>query len=244
MKRVIVASVGFNWNRTLRGIYGVGLYPNDTVVLVNSRPEKEDAVKAMDILKDRLSEIGVKVLELWLDPLEPFEFNVIRVRSTVERLIPCGVVILIAGGFRWIATVLIMSAVVLNTISDLGSKNRITVEKIRMEVEEEIEGATITDSKPLYIEIHYIPKLLNLTAEDYEILKIIGRGHGAEQGSATETPAMRIKDIARQSGRPRTTVARKLIRLEKMGLVIRETRGRSFTYRLTSVGKMLSINVD
>ncbi|MEM1731361.1 MAG: CRISPR-associated CARF protein Csa3 [Ignisphaera sp.] len=241
MKRIVVASVGFNWSRTLRGIYGIGLYPNDIVILVNSKPEKEDAVKAMNIIKDRLSEVGVKALELWLNPIEPFELNVARVRSLIERCAPCSVVILIAGGFRWITTVLIFSATVLNTIGNLA-RDSIIVEKIRIEIEEEIEGIDITDSKPLYIEIHRIPKLINLTIEDYEILKIIGQNQDIRQNSLTKKSIIKIKDIANQSGKPRTTIIRKLLKLEKIGLITREVQGRYYTYKLTDIGKMLAIN--
>uniref|UniRef100_A0A7C4H256 CRISPR locus-related DNA-binding protein n=1 Tax=Ignisphaera aggregans TaxID=334771 RepID=A0A7C4H256_9CREN len=236
MKRIVVASVGFNWSRTLRGIYGIGLYPNDIIILVNSKPEKEDAVNAMNIIKGRLSEVGVKALELWLNHIDPFELNVARVRSLIERYAPCSVVILIAGGFRWITTVLIFSATVLNTIGNLV-RDRIIVEKIRIEIEEELEGIDITDNKPLYIEIHHIPKLINLTIEDYEILKIIGQNQDINKKSI-----IKIKDIANQSGKPRTTIIRKLVKLEKIGLITREVQGRYYTYKLTDIGKMLAIS--
>ncbi|MEM1560290.1 MAG: CRISPR-associated CARF protein Csa3 [Ignisphaera sp.] len=236
MKRIVVASVGFNWSRTLRGIYGIGLYPNDIIILVNSKPEKEDAVNAMNIIKGRLSEVGVKALELWLNHIDPFELNVARVRSLIERYAPCSVVILIAGGFRWITTVLIFSATVLNTIGNLV-RERIIVEKIRIEIEEELEGIDITDNKPLYIEIHHIPKLINLTIEDYEILKIIGQNQDINKKSI-----IKIKDIANQSGKPRTTIIRKLVKLEKIGLITREVQGRYYTYKLTDIGKMLAIS--
>ncbi|MEM1731457.1 MAG: CRISPR-associated CARF protein Csa3 [Ignisphaera sp.] len=236
MKRIVVASVGFNWSRTLRGIYGIGLYPNDIIILVNSKPEKEDAINAMNIIKGRLSEVGVKALELWLNHIDPFELNVARVRSLIERYAPCSVVILIAGGFRWITTVLIFSATVLNTIGNLV-RDRIIVEKIRIEIEEELEGIDITDNKPLYIEIHHIPKLINLTIEDYEILKIIGQNQDINKKSI-----IKIKDIANQSGKPRTTIIRKLVKLEKIGLITREVQGRYYTYKLTDIGKMLAIS--
>lgn len=236
MKRIVVASVGFNWSRTLRGIYGIGLYPNDIIILVNSKLEKEDAINAMNIIKGRLSEVGVKALELWLNHIDPFELNVARVRSLIERYAPCSVVILIAGGFRWITTVLIFSATVLNTIGNLV-RDRIIVEKIRIEIEEELEGIDITDNKPLYIEIHHIPKLINLTIEDYEILKIIGQNQDINKKSI-----IKIKDIANQSGKPRTTIIRKLVKLEKIGLITREVQGRYYTYKLTDIGKMLAIS--
>ncbi|AFL66338.1 CRISPR-associated CARF protein Csa3 [Desulfurococcus amylolyticus] len=242
-RRVIVASVGFTSARVLRGIFGVGFYKGDIVILVNSFPRKKEAEEAMTTLRNESEKLGLKPVELWLNPEYPFEYNVACIRALVEEYAPCNTVFLISGGLRWLAMVLIMVAVALKTIGGVLGDRTINVEKIRVELEEESEGGGEGRLETRFIDIPVIPKLADITAEDYDLLQLIGSREYVTTGHvvklAESGAGWRIKELVESSKKPRTTISKKLQRLEKLGLVTREARGRGFIYRLTILGKIL-----
>lgn len=243
LRKVIVASVGFNWRRVLRGLYGIGFNPGDAVILVNSYPKRGEAEEAMNILKSRFEELGLNVAELWLNPENPFEYSVAQIRSLVEGYAPCSTVFLVSGGFRWLAMALIMAAIALKTIGEILGDKGVTIEKIRVELEEEAESVSGIELVTPYIEIPVLPKLAELTAVDYEMLRLLGSRRGARVRDvvrlAGEDVEWRVRELVESSREPRTTISRRLQKLERLGLVTREARGRGFIYRLTTLGKML-----
>ncbi|MEM1640521.1 MAG: CRISPR-associated CARF protein Csa3 [Acidilobaceae archaeon] len=225
--RAIVAGVGFNWRRVLRGFYGIGFNPGDYAILVNSEPRDNNAVEAMNILSSRLSELGLSTKEFWLDPTKPFEENVAIVRSFIEDRAPCTTVFLIGGGFRWLSALLMMTAMILKSISFVG----VDVEKIRIEIEEELESRAVS-VPTLYIEIPVVPKFVNISVQDYDVLKAI-----AKKGKA------RVKNIIDETSLSRTVVVKRLKKLLDLGLIKSETRGKGNLYSLTQLGVMLAHKV-
>lgn len=243
-RRVIVASVGFNWQRVLRGCYGVGLYPSDVVILINSLPSREDSKKAMSTLRDRFEELGLNVVELWLDPDEEFELNVARVRSVIESYGPCSVIFLVGGGLRWLTMTLIMTAIALNTIGGLLGEKSVKVEKIRIELEEEAESIDNIRLTTRYIEISTIPKLADIDAVDYETLKVLSETENSVKTQKIYRDLIergtRIRDLIEKLKRPRTTITRRLQKLERLGLISRKAAGRGLVYELTTTGKLIA----
>jgi len=228
LSRVIIAGVGFNWRRVLRGFYGVGFYPGDYAILVNSEPRESSAEEAMSILSSRLSELGLSIRELWLDPARSFEENVAIIRSFIEDNAPCTTIFLVGGGFRWLSTLLMITAMALKSISSIISVN---VEKIRIEIEEEVESRAVSIPAS-YIEIPVVPKLVNISAQDYDVLRAIAR-----RGRT------RVRSIVDETSLSRTVIVRRLKKLLDLGLVKFEIRGKGYLYSLTPLGAMIAHRV-
>ncbi|MEM1873849.1 MAG: CRISPR-associated CARF protein Csa3, partial [Acidilobaceae archaeon] len=163
--------------------------------------------------------------EVWLKPWEPFEASVAAVRSIVESRAPCSSVFLVGGGFRWLSVLLMITAMALNSV---GSFVGVNVEKVRVEIEEEAEDRAV-GLPASYIEIPVVPKLADITAQDYVVLRAV-----AERGRA------RVKSIAGDTGLSRTAVVRRLKRLLDLGLLRFEARGKGYLYSLTPSGVMLA----
>lgn len=231
MVRVIVASVGFVWDRVIRAIGRIGLSEGDVVLLFNSEPKVDKAVEAMDKIKKWVEDIFPDVVvELnWLDPRNSFEQNVALIRRKVEEYSPCRSWFLAIGGFRWLTLAVSYAAFAVHTIGELRN---IVVESLELELEEDTHSRdTIRKMFPTaeqrIIKIPVLIKLTNIDSQDIIILKAIANG------------TRKTKQLSQELKIPRATLQRKLNQLVKKELLTYEKKGRNYIYNLTSLAQII-----
>ncbi len=231
MKKVVVASVGFTWDRVARAVGRIGVGEGDAVLLFNSVPEVQQAIEAMERLRKWIEETysSVTVEVHWLDPRNGFEKNVAFVRKRVETYAPCRAWFLAVGGFRWLAIAISYAAFATYTVGEI---RRIRVESLELELEEDTRSRNVIrqlfpTQESRVIKVPILVKLADVDYEDLLILETIARG------------VRRAKQLSRELGIPRATLQRKLMQLVNKGLLTYEKRGRSYLYTPTPLAQML-----
>lgn len=230
-RKVVVASVGFTWERVARAVARVGVGGGDAILLFNSVPRVEAAERAMNSLVEWFSNVfsDVCVECFWLDPRDGFENNVAKIRREVERFAPCRAYFLAIGGFRWLSLAVAYAAFATHTLSHI---NKVVVESLELELEEDTRSRdAIRELFPTQeSRVIKIPVLLKLAEIDFEDLQIL---------KEIESGARRAKQLCKKLDIPRSTMQRKLVQLVNKGLLTYEERGRSYLYKTTPLAKML-----
>jgi len=231
VRKVVIASVGFAWDRVARSIGRVGVGEGDVVLLFNSIPQAPPAVEAMKRLRGWLAETypGVVFEDYWLDPRAGFEEDVAFIRRRVEAYAPCRAFFLAVGGFRWLALAVSYAAFAAYTV---GAIRKIRVEGLELELEEDAQSRDVIrqmfpTQESRVIRIPVLTKLADIDYEDLQILEKISSG------------IKRAKQLSKELGIPRATMQRKLVQLVKKNLISYERRGRSYLYTPTQLAKML-----
>jgi|UniRef100_A0A7J2TB19 CRISPR locus-related DNA-binding protein len=234
-RRVVIVSVGHNFERPFHAVARVGVGKGDVVILVNSMPITDRAEEVMKELSVKIGNTygGVIIETLWLDPRNQFEENIAVLRRTVERYAPCEVFILAVGGFRWLSIALLYLAQVLKSIDMVRGFKEIDFE---LELEEDTISREIIEKlfptqQTRVIRIPIIPKLIEITAQELKILETISNEKKRIKDILTYLNEQ-IMDMKRQ------TLQRKLRQLAKKELIVYRPAGKQYIYELTSLGKM------
>jgi CRISPR locus-related DNA-binding protein len=237
IRKVVVTSVGHAFERPYRAISRVGIGVGDVVILVNSFPISSQAQNTMKELKTRINEVYLNALveEVWLDPRNEFENNVASLRKAIEKYVPCRISILAVGGFRWLNIALLYLAQVLRSIAPIKNIAEISFE---LELEEDTFSREVMEKffptqESRIVKISIIPKLVELTDIELRILEAINMG---------KTKAKQILEVLRKQNIEitRPTLQRKLHQLVKKGLITYTPKGKSYTYSLTSIGRLFT----
>lgn len=236
VRKAVVASVGFAWERVLQAVGRVGLGEGDALLLFNSLPQVSRAVEAMEMIVKRVEEIypEVEVEAHWLDPKQGFEVNVASIRRRVEAYAPCEAFFLAIGGFRWLTLALSYAAFAAYTLSEA---RRISVKSLELQLEEEEHSREairrmFPTQEERTIRILSFVKLADVDLKGLQILELVNQGLRR---------AKQLKDELKASGLEMSgaTLQRKLTQLLKRGLLTCEKRGRSYLYSLTPLARML-----
>lgn len=232
MRKIIVVSVGFAWDRVVRAIGRVGLGEGDVALLLNSEPRVERAVEAMNKIKEWIDNVfpGVIVELYWLDPRNGFERNVAFIRRRVEEYSPCRSWFLAIGGFRWLALAVSYATFAIYTISEL---HQIKVESLELELEEDTYSRDVIRKMFPTAEqrVIRIPILIKLTSIDYQDLTIL---------KAIADGTKETRKLIQRLGIPRATLQRRLNKLIKKELLTYEKKGRNYIYSLSPLAQMLA----
>ncbi|MEM1746587.1 MAG: CRISPR-associated CARF protein Csa3 [Candidatus Nezhaarchaeales archaeon] len=231
MRRVVVSSIGFAWERVFRAVARIGLGEGDGLLLFNSLPKVDMAIEAMEMIKKRVEEVypGVSVGSYWLDPRQGFEVNVALIRRRVEEHAPCEAFFLAVGGFRWLALALSYAAFAAHTLSEM---RKIYVKSLELQLEEDLHSKELLKQmfptqEERTIRIPLLLKLADVDLEGLQIMELVGRG------------LKRAKQLEDELRMPKATMQRKLVQLVNKGLLAYEKRGRSYLYSLTPLARML-----
>mgnify|MGYP001773058412 CR=1 FL=1 len=252
VRKCIVVSVGLYPGNAKQALVRAGPVGGDVVFLVNSEPRTvpEEVLRgrrlqptaAMEALHRLINELDseVRVTDVWLDPRAGIVNNVARLRTLIEEEAPCKVTIGMAGGFRWLSTALMFLAL---TLSSMGQYVNVTMDKVFVMLEEESPSirALFKNVEERIITWPMIPKLVNVTRDEYEVLKLIGLG----KHRAKDIKHDLNKDCIRLSGCiSMATIQRILVKLVRKGLITYEKRGKAHYYELKPLGAMLVTKVE
>ena len=238
-KKCSIISVGFYPGNALQAL--AKTLPIDVVFLVNSEPKNERAMRAMEDIHKFINEFSSKVgsevttIDLWLDPKDGIVNAVARLRSTIEEYAPCSITIGMAGGLRWLSATLMFLAL---TLSSVGKYVGVTVDYVYTMLEEESRSirTLFRTIEERTIPWPTIPKLVDLTFDEYNVLKLIGLGKHRAKDIHSELN----KNCKRPSGCiSMATIQRILVKLVKKGLISYEKRGKAHYYDLKPLGTMI-----
>ncbi len=194
--------------------------------------------EAMETLHRFISEsfedLSIDIRDEWLDPRLGLVHNVALLRSLVEDLAPCRAVIVIAGGLRWLSAALMFLSL---TLATAGGFTNIKIEPVQTMLEEESPSIrALFKGTERIITWPFVPRLVDLTLNEYIVLKQIASG----RRRAKELHGELNKDCRRPRGCvSMATIQRILTKLVRKGLVTHEHRGKGFLYNLTPLGMML-----
>lgn len=230
-RKVILATVGFNYSRPWRAVASIGLEPGSLVIIVNSEPRTREAVDAVEKLKnmiiDAYGDLHVETRDVWLDPSNGIPRGVAKMRRVVEEAAPASAYILASGGLRWLVVSALLTAMALQTV---GVFRGIKVEMLRVDLESEAEGIDL-NIRPEMLQPLQLESVPPLATIDYKELLVVETLAGLGRA--------RVKSIARSLQVSRTLADRLLRKLESKKLISSEVRGRGKLYSLTDLGYML-----
>ena len=234
VRKVIVVSVGFRAEKVRDALIRVGVGIGDAVILVNSVPKAEEAVKAMNMLSEWIRNIHpeIAVESLWLDPRDGFEKSVAVIRRAVERFSPCRAVFMAIGGFRWLSIAITFAATATKAV---GRYRGVEVMGIEVELEEEASRSQqmremFPTQESRVVKVHTVPPIAWVLERELKILEAISKGYDTLK---------KLSEYQLQENISRETIRQKLIKLMEKGLIAVELRGRTKRYRPTPLAEML-----
>ncbi len=250
VRKCVVVSVGLYPGNAKQALVRAGPVGGDVVFLVNSEPRavpegvvrgrRRQPTEAMEALHRFIKELGeegevIGVVDVWLDPRDGIAVSVARLRSMVEDYAPCRVIIGMAGGFRWLSVALMFLALALSTV---GPYVGVTVDSVFAMLEEESPSvrALFRNVEERVIPWPVMPRLADLTFDEYRVLRLIGLGRHRAKGILDEYN----RDCKKPGGCiSMAKVQRILTKLVKKGLIGYEKRGKAHYYELKPLGQML-----
>ena len=229
-----MATVGFHGDRVWRSIVALGLPPGSGLLLVNSLPEKPEAVQAMKSVSCEAWKLGIRVAWLWLNPAAgPYEAAA-TIRSFAESSGAEAVAFSLSGGLRWLTSAALLAAMTLKSLEAHGGP---IVEEVRQDFEVEI---SIGGESPPPLVLKPVPRLVDVTGRELEILRLLASKRKLRAKSIADGICSSDDVECTSNAKYEAYVAKVLRRLEEKGLVESERRGGSKLYSLSSLGIALA----